>query len=302
MTGRRQLLWGLLPLILGAVAAVIFAVTMPGARWYATAAPSLVVVVAGAVLSAGMLVIQLIQRRNAAQIQALERTRQSAAKLRHRFLHRLDHELKNPLTALLTALSSDGDADPRNLQVAKAQADRIRRLLLDLRRVADVETVDLDLQPVDLAPLLGEAVAWAVSDLRTTRIPRIDVPRAPWPLPRVYADADLLLVAVYNVVTNALKFSGPDDVVEVRARESTDPAGVLLEIADTGPGIADAEQQFVWEELARGSAGATAPGSGIGLALVRVVVARHGGVVELRSRPGSGTSVSIALPLDTRRR
>ena len=72
---------------------------------------------------------------------------------------------------------------------------------------------------------------------------------------------------------------------------------MLLEVADTGAGIPDEEIGEVWQELARGRAARSLPGTGIGLALVRVVVTRHGGRVAIRSRDGQGTVVSIRLPV-----
>lgn len=151
-----------------------------------------------------------------------------------------------------------------------------------------------------MAALLKEAVESAVADAGDARTVTVDVPSAPWPLPSVAGDADLLLVAVYNVVANALKYTTADDVIEVRAREAPGAApSVVIEVADTGPGTAQDEQQLVWEELARGRAGAAVPGSGVGLALVRVIVHRHSGSVALRSRLGHGTSVYLQLPAHT---
>jgi two-component system OmpR family sensor kinase len=86
--------------------------------------------------------------------------------------------------------------------------------------------------------------------------------------------------------------------VEVRASE--DGSWLLLEVADTGTGIPDDEIGEVWQELARGRAARSLPGTGIGLALVRVVVIRHGGQVAIRSRDGQGTVVSIRLPVPGR--
>jgi two-component system OmpR family sensor kinase len=111
----------------------------------------------------------------------------------------------------------------------------------------------------------------------------------------VRGDWDLLFLAVYNLLDNAYKFTQPGDTVEVRAFE--DGALVVLEIADTGPGIPEAEVPHVWEELYRGQGARGVRGSGLGLALVRAVAERHGGRVTLRSRVGQGTVVTLRLPL-----
>jgi two-component system OmpR family sensor kinase len=109
------------------------------------------------------------------------------------------------------------------------------------------------------------------------------------------ADRDLLYLAVYNLLDNALKFTRPGDTVEVRAFE--DGASVVIEVADTGPGIPEDELPHVWEELYRGQGARAAPGSGLGLALVRAIVELHGGQINLRSRAGQGTVFTVRLPI-----
>lgn len=248
-----------------------------GAAWLA---------VAGAVL--------LLRRRWAvATEREVAETRSAAAESHRRFVGRLDHELKNPVTALLAALAGeDADATTR----AHTQAERIRRLLTDLRRISDVETAPLDRTRVQLEPVLRDAVKWVLEDAKERRPVKVDVATAP-AAPVLDGDPDLILVAVYNVVANAVKYSRPDDVIEVRARQSGGSSPVVtIEVADTGPGIAEADQAVVWEELERGHPPAGVLGSGIGLALTRVIVERHDGSCELTSRPGAGTSVVLQLP------
>jgi len=221
---------------------------------------------------------------------------------------RLDHELKNPLTAIRAGLANIEQTGGMVLASAgtvtalasvSAQADRIARLVSDLRRLADLETQEIELAPVDLTGLLHE-VAEAIGEIPAARerFIRVTAPRAPWPLPLVEGDRDLLFMAVQNLVANAVKFSVPGDTVEVRASEDGDT--LLLEVADTGAGIPADELGQVWQELARGAAARSLPGTGIGLALVRVIVVRHGGQVAIRSRDGQGTVVSIRLPVPDR--
>jgi two-component system OmpR family sensor kinase len=114
-------------------------------------------------------------------------------------------------------------------------------------------------------------------------------------VPDVLGDWDLLFLASYNLLDNALKFTRPGDTVEVRAFE--DGAFVAIEVADTGPGIPEDDVSRVWEELYRGQGARGIPGSGLGLALVRAIVERHGGQVKLRSRLGQGTVVTMRLPV-----
>jgi len=123
---------------------------------------------------------------------------------------------------------------------------------------------------------------------------RLTLPQAPWPLASVAGDHDLLALALHNLVDNALKFSRPGDTIEIRALE--DGHSVVVEVADTGPGVSDEELAHLGEELFRGSAAMSVEGSGLGLALVHAIVNRHSGAMNIRSRYGQGTVVTLRLP------
>ena len=71
---------------------------------------------------------------------------------------------------------------------------------------------------------------------------------------------------------------------------------MVIEVADTGPGIPEDEVESVWDELYRGKGARGVPGSGLGLALARAIIERHGGQIRLRSRAGQGTVVTVRLP------
>jgi two-component system, OmpR family, sensor kinase len=214
---------------------------------------------------------------------------------RRRFLQRLDHELKNPLTAIQAGLANLGERpEPNALASVKAQTSRVSRLVADLRKLADLETRPLERAPVNLGEILETLTELAREGEFSNRHISLTIPQAPWPLPEVSGDYDLLLLAIHNLLNNALKFTKPGDRVEVRALE--DGQSVVVEVADTGPGIPDEELPHVWEELYRGKGARGVPGSGLGLALVRAIIDRHGGQVAIRSRAGQGTVLSLRLP------
>lgn len=221
---------------------------------------------------------------------------QAEREAHRRFLARLDHELKNPVTAIRAALEMAPNPSAE-LDVAAAQAARLATLIGELRSLSSLETAEIERTPVDLAAVVNDEVAAFREDLQARGVPRdvsVQLPSAPWPLPMVAGDADLLAVAVRNLLVNAAKYSDPGARIEVRG---TDDGGfVLLEVADTGWGIAPEELPRVWDELWRGGAARRVDGSGLGLSLVRVVVDRHGGDVGIRSRGGSGTSVRLRIP------
>ncbi|MCL2468267.1 MAG: HAMP domain-containing histidine kinase [Micrococcales bacterium] len=274
-------------------------------------------VVAAVVVAAGSHQRQLVarQRRELADRdwQTAEAVRGAVAAARHQldsearakhltFLSRLDHELKNPVTAIRAAAAAmrDVGVNTEPVAVIDAQSVRIATLVSDLRKLSDLETGPIEVAPVALAPLLADVAAVVRDELALQLQDRqivVDLPTVPWRVPDVAGDVDLLFLAVYNLVTNSVKYSAPGGSITVRAWE--DSGGVLLEVADTGQGIPADEVASVWDELQRCSNARGLPGSGLGLPLVRSIVERHGGRVQLSSILGAGTSVRVWLPLAT---
>jgi two-component system OmpR family sensor kinase len=231
--------------------------------------------------------------------QYMTKARTEVAEERRRFLQRLDHELKNPLTAIRAGLANlvNGSTPAQREAAAsmEAQVLRLSQLTADLRKLAELETRSLEPAPVDVAQLLEESMALAQEQPEAeARHLRLTLPQAPWPVPEVPGDWDLLFLATYNLLDNALKFTRPGDTVEVRA--SDDRTHVVIEVADTGPGIPEDEVESVWDELYRGKGARGVPGSGLGLALARAIIERHDGQIRLRSRAGQGTVVTVRLP------
>ncbi len=259
----------------------------------------LIIGLALSILAAIGLVLWESARRRCERRLTSARTR--AAEERRRFLQRLDHELKNPLTAIRAGLANlaNGSASVTQqdaLASVEAQVLRLSQLTADLRKLAELETRSLERVPVDVAELLQEAVMLAQDQPEAEgRRLTLTLPQAPWPVPHVFADWDLLFLAIYNLLDNALKFTRPGDTVEVRAFE--DGTWVALEVADTGPGIPEQEVPRVWDELYRGQGARGTSGSGLGLALARAIVERHAGRVTLRSRVDQGTVVTVRLPI-----
>ena len=167
--------------------------------------------------------------------------------------------------------------------------------MVDLRKLSDLETRPIEFASVNLAEILKTVVGMTEERCSAKSIKlALNLPQAPWPLSTVSGDWDLLLLAFHNLLDNAVKFNRPGDTIEVRAFE--DGRNVVVEVADTGPGIPEDELPHIWEELYRGQGARGIPGSGLGLALVRVIVDRHRGQVNVRSRVEYGTVVIVRLP------
>ena len=294
--------WALAVVVVAVAAVVSYAVLGLAPLVVSTAVP-LVVAEIGIVLLLLALAATVIRRRLRQAEQEGRRQAQEEAWSRHQqFLRRLDHELKNPLTAVRAAVADLPQAPPHELQarvdVVDAQARRMGRLVTDLRKLADLETAALSLEDVDIAETVYDA-AQAVGEEGAARGGgpkiRLDLPQVPWPLSHVRGDGDLLYSAVYNVISNASKYTQPGGTVEVRGREES--GLVTIEVADTGIGVPQADLPAVWSELARAGNARGLPGSGLGLALVSTIVRRHGGSVRMASREGVGTRVWLSLPV-----
>lgn len=220
---------------------------------------------------------------------------------RLRFIRRLDHELKNPLATIRAQLAylsgrAEGDSLKPVLGDILAQVERLSRLVAHLRKLAELEEQAIECLPVDVASLLREVVeASQTHPNYETRRVHLLLPQAPWPLPAVRGDRDLLWLAFFNLLDNALKFTRPGDTIEIRAFE--DGRSVVIEVADTGSGIAEDDLPYIFEELYRGANAQGHEGSGLGLALVQTIIRRHGGSIRVRSRLNQGSVFTLNLPI-----
>ncbi len=219
-----------------------------------------------------------------------------------RFLKRLDHELKNPLTALRAGLASLTltlrDEEQRQIvQTLADEAQRLSRLVADLRKLAELDTLLLDLQTIKVNEFCRNLNA-LVEDRCASLDRRVEIGCLPelGGEPLLIGDSDLLLLAVHNLLDNAIKYTQRGDIIGLKiALESTE---LTITMSDTGMGIPENEQVLVWEELYRGKNATGIQGSGIGLALVKAIVERHNGHVSLYSNVGTGTLVTLYLPLN----
>jgi two-component system OmpR family sensor kinase len=291
-----------LPALAGLIlAALITQFSLPNPLFRVLISFSTLLVLAGLL---GSLILVLVLLTWQAGLRALRQTREEmharTADDRRRFLRRLDHELKNPLMAIRAGLANFANAPTAEtrqsaLSTVEAQTVRLSRLTGDLRKIAELETRPLERSAVDVEQLLNDVVE--VNREKpgfAGRKIQLIVPHAPWPLPAISGDWDLLFLAFHNLLDNAMKFCEPGDAIEVRGRE--DGAFVVVEVADTGPGIDPADLPHIWEELYRGERGRAVPGSGLGLAMVRAIVERHEGAIQLNSRLNRGTVVTVRLP------
>lgn len=262
----------------------------------------------GLLITGALLLLYNRSIRRGEQTHVLIESAKHEAELgRRRFLRRLDHEIKNPLTGLRAALVNMQEAQvvtdrQRAVENASYAVERLTRLLTDLRKLSDLGERPIELWQVDVPDLLQDVVDAAHSlPAYKGREVNLLIPKVPSPFPMITGDRDLLVLAIYNLVENALKFTGESDSVEIRVYE--DGRAILIEVADSGAGIPVEDVSKIFEELYRGSNARSTEGSGLGLALVHRIIALHGGQIQVRSSQEEprGTVFTVRLPVNKRK-
>ena len=221
------------------------------------------------------------------------------------FLSDVSHEFRTPLTLLLSPLDDvlsrrSLSADDRDLlQTSRRAAARLLKLvqsMLDFSRV-EAGRMQAAFEPADLAADTADLVSLFRSTFERAKL-RLVVECAPLP-EAVFVDRDMWEKIVLNLVSNAFKFTLNGEVsVGLRAQDEW----VVLEVGDTGCGIADADLPRVFERFHRGQTtnARTAEGSGIGLSLVHELVKLHGGSISVTSVVNQGTTVTVRVRRGTR--
>lgn len=237
-----------------------------------------------------------------AQRAALEASR-AAEQRRRDFFRSATHELRTPMTSILgfSDLLIKRDFDPATgrelLGIVHKQSTRLVAVInqmLDLARIEAGDAEELNRSRVVPEAMLAAALAAAVPPGRSADIA---VDAAP-SLPPVLGNEERLRQALGNLVANALQFSAPGQRVDIglAPAQRDGRAGLALHVRDRGIGMTPAQQAQMFDAFYRAGEQPGHEGAGLGLALVREILAAHGGAIEVASRPGAGTSVTLWLP------
>jgi two-component system OmpR family sensor kinase len=230
-----------------------------------------------------------------------------------RFVADASHELRTPLTSIrgFAELHRQGavrePADVgRVLARIEGEAQRMGLLVDDLLLLARLDQQrPLEQKPVDLLTLAADAVADAAAVAPDRPVRLVTGSLEDTPPPVVTGDEPRLRQVLGNLMSNAMRHTPPGSPISVRV--GVEGSDALLEVIDSGPGLAPDDAQRVFERFYRAdpsrtrsgaSAGSPAPGgSGLGLSIVAALVAAHGGTVAVHTAPGEGASFSVRLPL-----
>jgi two-component system phosphate regulon sensor histidine kinase PhoR len=228
-------------------------------------------------------------------------------RIRSEFIDNLSHELRTPLTTM-RLLAESLALEARRTEVPERVTDMIGRVDLETARLVQMVDELLDLAsieggetPLRIAPIdLGTVIDETLERLRSYAdhhgvTLRADLP--PDAASRtVPADAGRIGQILVNVIDNAIRYSpqGGEVVVHLRPAESE----LVVEIADQGEGIANADLERIFERFYKGDRARSRGrgGTGLGLAIARHIAERHGGRMWARSEPGKGAQLFLALP------
>jgi Na+/proline symporter/nitrogen-specific signal transduction histidine kinase len=226
----------------------------------------------------------------------------SLDRMKDDFMSSVTHELRTPLTSI-RALSELMRDDPEmSLQqrqhfmaIIVSETERLSRLVNQVLDMAKIEAghAEWHNSPVDMPELLAQAVNTLQETYRERGVQlRLDAQ----PTPTVMADPDRITQVVINLLSNAVKFAPRQTgLVEVRLRALD--GGVSVEVQDNGPGIAEDEQERVFEKFRQVGDEAYRPGgTGLGLPISRQIVEHLGGHMWLRSDLGQGACLGFYLP------
>ena len=217
------------------------------------------------------------------------------------FLATISHELRTPLTALRGSLQlvvGRAEAleavDRQLLEIGIKNAEKLIVLINDLLDVDALENGSIAFQfaSLDLRDLLWAAVQ-AVRATSEERDVGIDI-ESDERLPTVHGDRERLLQVLISLLRNAVRHAPPGSTVTARARGQD--SGLQVDVCDRGVGIPPSDQPHVFERFWRAHRSGTDAGAGLGLAICRAVIVRHGGQIWLESEEGKGATFSFFLP------
>ncbi len=219
------------------------------------------------------------------------------------FIRRIVHDMRNPLAAIIGHAANmrqsptvEPDGWRKSAGTIEDEAQRLARLVDSLLFDARLAYVPLELQRLDVADVLEEAL-YAHDEQAQNQGKSLQLETPPGAMP-LEGDRDLLVRAFENLIDNSLKYSGEQGKLLVRLSDL--PNMVVIQFSDNGEGIPpEYLPDRIFEPLVR--ARSHGSGSGLGLSIVRKIIEMHGGTISAQSKLGEGTTMTVRLPKPSER-
>jgi signal transduction histidine kinase len=227
---------------------------------------------------------------------------ETAGRLKSEFIANVSYELRTPLNAIIgfaeiLANQYFGPLSPRQLDYSRGIIDSSHRLLSLINDILDLATIEAGYMTLEIGRIEVKDLLDAVMTLTRERARNQDLSltmSCPEGIDAIEADERRLKQALFNLISNAIKFTPAGGSVRLDARQ--DNGDLILSVADTGIGIPAADQERVFEKFERGNPYSRDSGAGLGLSLVKSLIELHAGSVTIASEPGSGTTILCRLP------
>lgn len=220
--------------------------------------------------------------------------------VRQEFFSNASHELKTPLTSvrgyseLLRAHAfSDQEQIDHCLDCILDESDHMTRLIQDIMSISklEAETVENKKENIAIKKVLEQVISSFNVQLDTITLTFVCEDMI------VYAEEKHIQMLFYNLISNAIKYNVPNGKVDVRVDHKE--RDVTIQVADTGIGISEEDQERIFQRFYRvdKQRTKTIPGTGLGLSIVKHVVMNYGGTVQVKSKLNQGTTMIVTLPI-----
>jgi signal transduction histidine kinase len=227
---------------------------------------------------------------------------ETADRLKSEFIANVSYELRTPLNAIIgfaeiLANQYFGTLSPRQLDYSRGILDSSHRLMSLINDILDLATIEAGYMALETGRVDVRGMLQAVITLTRERARSRDLAltlRCPRDIGTIEADERRLKQALFNLISNAVKFTPAGGSIRLEARR--DDGDLVFSVSDTGVGIPTVDQERIFEKFERGNPQARQSGAGLGLSLVKSLIELHGGSVSIQSTPGSGTTILCRLP------
>ena len=222
--------------------------------------------------------------------------------MRREMVGNISHEFRTPLAGIKAMVETlqDGATDDREaakdfLSRIEAEVDRMTQLVAELAELSRIETgkAELKLEPMNLNSLVEEVIAKLKPQAERQNL-TLEMALAD-DLPTTSADKARIRQVLVNLFHNAIKFNHSGG--NIRVRTSHSEGSIVVEISDTGTGIAKDDLLHIFERFYKADKSRSGQGSGMGLAIAKHIVEAHGGEIKVRSEEGKGSTFSFNLPV-----